>query len=89
MRAAGRSANEIVAQLGGSLRLLREINRDHPITVPNSGVTKHVLVVKHIASGYVTANWIYDDLDWARWKQAELHYHDRRDKQYATAIVSL
>ena len=50
---------------------------------------KHVIVVKHIPTGYVTANWSYDDLDWARWKRAELLHHDRRNHEFAVAIVSI
>ena len=51
---------------------------------------KHCVVVKHIESGYVTMNWIYDDLDWARWKVAEHDYHcNRRRQEFVYAIVSI
>jgi hypothetical protein len=51
---------------------------------------KHCVVIKHIESGYVTMTWIYDDLDWARWKVAE-HEHicNRRERVFAYAIVSI
>ena len=50
---------------------------------------KHVVVVKHIATGYVTSNWKYDDLDWARWKKAEIEFHDRRNHEFVVQIVSI
>lgn len=51
---------------------------------------KHVVLAKDIASGYVTANWIYDDLDWARWKQAEMDYYvNRREQRLKLVIVSI
>jgi hypothetical protein len=50
---------------------------------------KHCVVVKHVESGYVTMNWKYDDLAWARWKVAELAHHDRRDNEFVFAIVSV
>jgi hypothetical protein len=51
---------------------------------------KHCVVAKDIASGYVTVNWIYDDLDWARWKVAEMeHIVNRRKPILRLAIVSI
>lgn len=51
---------------------------------------KHCVVAKDIASGYVTLNWVYDDLDWARWKVAELDYYvNRREPTLALAIISI
>lgn len=53
------------------------------------GKLKHCVVVKHVATGYVTLNWKYDDPEWARWKVAEMTYHDRRNGEFAFAIVSI
>lgn len=51
---------------------------------------KHCVVVKHIESGYVTMNWIYDDLAWAQWKAAEHEFIcNRRKVEFAYAIVSI
>lgn len=59
------------------------------MTQPNGLV--HVLLVRHVAGNYVTAHWKYDDLDWARWKKAEMEYYDRRhgDPQLIIKIVSI
>lgn len=51
---------------------------------------KHCVVAKEVKSGYVTVNWIYDDLDWARWKVAEMNYYvNRREHTLNLAIVSI
>ena len=54
-------------------------------------VTRHVVMVKHIESDYITTNWIYEDPDWAIWKKAELEYYDRkkRKKEFKIVIVSI
>lgn len=58
-------------------------------TKAGSDGLKHCVVVKDIASGYVTVNWKYDDIDWARWKAAELGHYDQRNREFSIAIVSL